>query len=239
MELDVLNIFFPDALKGMGLQGSHPSWVYLGQPDANGLRDLVCIKGKDVDPLIPGGYPWDWMTVGEDYFYQRLTELAWSKPNTGKLMFGKGSPRFQRYIDYSASQPPGTWDFTIGRPQTDYVIFDVDPKGGKYGVPTSRNTDAAVTNSISGPYAAVAVGDLPAGWDWCFNYVRNNGKVLERKTTRTVNQSAICYGPWRWQQFKLVNGQWVQDTDPNGKPYDSQNTKILNVPCPVPVQYIF
>lgn len=239
MIIDVMSLFFPDALKGNGLTGSHPSWVYQGRPDENGVFDLVCIKGNNVNPSILGGYPWDWMRVGDKYFKQKLTELVWNLPNTGKMKFNDGDPRFFRYIDYSPNQPFGTWGFSIGRPLTDYVIFDIDPKGGKYGIPTKRNTDSIVSNAILGPFPAPATGDLPAGYDWYFEYIRNNGTVKERKTTRTLNPTDTSYGPYRWTQFKLVNGIFVQDTDVNGKPYDSINNKLLNIPCPNPVQLIW
>jgi len=230
MNLDVLTLITPDPsiIKMQGFSGSHPAWTYLGDPDANGVRDLVYIKG-------PGGYPWDWLKVGEDFIYQLLTENVWGDPSTGKLNFGLGSPRLPRYIDYSPSQPAGAWSFTVQRPRTDYVIY------GPGAVPTSRNTDNFVRNTISGPFPGAAILDpktgdvlLPPGIDWKLDY-EWAGKsaamygVLERITCRQG------IGRYMWQSFPS-DGHGGYALAPTSQ---SQTAKPLMQPCPMPVQRIF
>lgn len=234
MQIDVLTLITPDPsiIKTQGLQGSTPSWTYLSDPDANGMQDLVYIKGQNVNPAIPGGYPWDWLKVGQDYIYQLLTENKWSDPSTGKLMFGLGSARLPRVIDYSLSQPPGAWSFTIDRPHTDYVIY------GPGALPTSRSSDASVKNTIRGPFPGAAIGDLPAGTDWQLDYewsgkLNTAGQMIYGTLERiTVRQG---YGRYQWQSFPS-DGKGGYATTPTSS---SQTTKILLTPCPTPVQKIF
>lgn len=236
MKIDVLTLITPDPsiIQIQGLKGSTPSWTYLSDPDANGIQQLVYIKGKDVNPAITGGYPWDWLTVGQDYIRQLATENVWADPSSGKLCFGQGSPRILRSIDYSPSQPAGAWWFSIKSPLTDYVIY------GPGGVPTGRFSNGDVRNTIRGPFAGAVVGDLPAGEDWQLDYERNgnNGvyKYLERITCRKG------FGRWQWQQMKwsTTQGQYLPDVNPTTNlPFLSQTTKIIQQPCPNPVQRIF
>jgi hypothetical protein len=250
MLLDVLSLITPDPsiIQTQGLQGSTPSWTFVSPANSNNLQDLVYIKGQNVNPAIPGGYPWDWLTVGRDFIYQRLTENVWSDPSTGKLMFGLGSPRFLRYIDYSPNQPPGKWSFTVTRPQTDYVIYG--PATGQpstpYGWPVSRSSDALVRNSFSGPFPAAANGQLPAGEDWLAEY-EWGGKVvsgvtqystIERIFHRTtwVSGSRFGYGRYQWIAYA-----WRSDGDySQATPIASSlANKFLMKPCPTPVQLIF
>ncbi len=248
MVIDVLTLITPDpaVLGNNYLSGSTPNITYVGPPDANGLRDLVYMKGL-------GGSPWDWLTVGEDFIFQRMTENIWGDPSTGKLMFGKGSPRFPRYIDYTypttgvvASTPvttslegaatSGRWSFLVSPEQTSYVIY------GPGGVPTSRSGDNFVRNTFHGPYVGAAIIDstgktlLPAGEDWLADY-EWGGKVatgpfgvLERVFHRRG------YGRYGWQSFTAVNG--VYPTTPNAS---SQTAKITPMPATavVPIQKVF
>lgn len=224
MLLDVLTLITPDPsiITTQGLLGSTPSWTYLSAPDANGIRDLVYIKG-------PKGLPWDWLKVGNQFIYQLLTENIWGDPSTGKLMFGLGSPRLPRYIDYSPSQPPGNWSLTVQRPQTDYVIY------GPGAVPVSRNTDNFVRNSIKGPFAGAAIGQLPAGTDWWLDYEwGGSGDGTYGTLERIVVRQG--WGRYSWASYKWrVDGNYAQAT-PTAS---SQTTTILMQPCPTPVQKIF
>lgn len=224
MQIDVLTLITPDPaiIKTQGLQGSHPSWTYLGPIDTDGLRDLVYIKGA-------GGYPWDWLTVGQQYIYQLLTENIWSDPSTGKLMFGLGSPRLPRWIDYSPSQPPGVWSFTVQRPQTDYVIY------GAGAVPVSRSSDNFVRNSIKGPFTGQAIGQLPAGTDWWLDYEWGGpGDGTYGTLERIVVRQG--WGRYSWASYKWRSDGNYNSTVPTAS---SQTTMILSQPCPVPVQKIF
>lgn len=258
MLIDVLSLITPDAnvLGNNYLSGSTPNVTFVSKPDGNGLQQLVYMKGL-------AGYPWDWLTVGQDFIYQRLTENVWSDPSTGKLMFGLGSPRFPRWIDYTppavtitppaaaapakvpgltatleSAAPPipslniaGVWQFTVARPQTDYVIY------GPGGVPVSRSSDANVRNTFHGPYAGAPVGDMPAGEDWIADYewggklvngVMQYG-VLERVTHRKG------YGRYQWQSFTATNG--VYPATPQAS---SSTTKIVPLTSSVtPIQKIF
>ena len=238
MKIDVLSLITPDQsiIKTQGLQGSTPSWTYLSNPDANGIQDLVYIKG-------PGGFPWDWMKVGSDYIYQLMTENVWSDPSTGKLCRLLGQPRLPRWIDWSPNQVgPAIVQFTIGMPQTNYVI--IGPGGMNTGTP-GGSSDAEVRCTFRGPYPGAAVGDLPAGEDWCEDYERNGaGGVYKYKETIThrvsyVNGVRFGWGRRQWQQFKWLNGQYVPDLNAAGQPIQSQTTKLLLQPCPVPVQKVF
>ena len=250
MLLDVLNLITPDQsiINSQGLQGSTPSWTYLSAPDGNGLQQLVYMKGKDVTPGIPGGYPWDWLTVGRDFIYQRLTENIWGDPSTGKLMFGLGSPRFLRYIEYSPQQPPGKWSFTVVRPQTDYVIYT--PGQGQssspYGWPGARSSDGLVRNSISGPFPGAATGQLPMGEDWIADY-EWGGKTVSGVTTygttervfhRVIWKNGVrfSYGRYKWQSFSWqASGDYstVQPTQQS-----ITNNFLFTLP-PTPLQLVF
>ncbi len=237
MLIDVVSLITPDhsIIKTQGLQGSTPSWTYLSDPDNNGLQQLVYIKGQNVNPAIPGGYPWDWLTVGRDFIYQRLTENIWSDPSTGKELLGIGCPRLLRYIDYGPNQPPGTWSFTVGRPQTDYIIYG--PGHGQpsspYGYPTGRSSDALVRNSICGPYPGPAIDDLPAGEDWITQY-----NVTERIYHRVIWKNGVRFsmGRFHWQAFNWLASGDYSAAVPTAQ---SQTTKLLLTPCPAPVQLIF
>lgn len=251
MLIDVLTLITPDPtiIKTQGLQGSTPSWTYLSAPDNNGLQQLVYIKGQNVNPAIPGGYPWDWLTVGKDFIYQRLTENIWGDPSTGKLMFGIGCARLLRYIDYSPNQPAGKWSFTIGRPQTDYVVFT--PGQGQvsapYGWPGSRSSDAMVRNTLSGPFPnQPPVGQLPAGEDWIADY-EWGGKVVNGVTQYSIIERIYYRVTWvGGQRFSYGRYQWIAYTWLASGDYSnatptaqSQTTSILLKPCPTPVQLIF
>lgn len=256
MLIDVLTLITPDpkVLGNNYLVGSTPSVTYVGLPDANGLQDLVYMKGLS-------GYPWDWLTVGDDFIYQRLTELTWGDPTTGKLMFGKGSPRFPRWIDYSyqvitsaavvappqvpgltasligttavpSSPPvPGQWQFLVSRPQTDYVIYTAG------AIPNARSSDGNVRNTFRGPYPGAAVDDLPAGEDWISEYEwggkLTNG-VLQYGTLERIYHRR-GYGRYRWESYTALNG--VYPTTPN---QSSQTTFIKPLAqLTIPIQKIF
>lgn len=243
MQLDMLDIVVPTLAfrQNNGLMGTNGfTWTYLSNPDANGLQTLVYMKGQNVSSSMPGyianspttkagGFPWDWLVVAEDFIYQRLTEYIWNDPSTGKLMFGLGSPRIPRFIDYSVNQPPGMWIFSVSQPQTDYIIYG----SGGIPIPNSRFSDAMVTNVVRGPFPGAATGDLPSGEDWCLDYIRNNGKYKETITCRRN------YGRYQWQQFVFTGGQWIQDVDANNKPLLSIVNKVIQGPCPNPLQLIF
>lgn len=248
--IDVVTLITPDPsiIQTQGLQGSTPSWTYLSPPDNNGLQQLVYIKGQNVNSALPGGYPWDWLTVGRDYIYQRLTENIWGDPSSGKVLMGIGCPRVLRWIDYSPNQPAGTWSFTVGRPQTDYIIYGTG-KGQPstpYGYPTGRSSDAMVRNSISGPHPGAAIGDLPAGEDWITLY-EWGGKVVNGVTQYNVterifhrviwkNGTRFGLGRYQWQTFTWQASGDYSNVTPNGQ---SQTTKLLLQPCPTPVQLIW
>lgn len=247
MLLDVLQLVTPDISirSRQGLTGSTPSWTYISPlPDANGLLDLVYIKGNNVNPAYKGGYPWDWMKVGADYIFQLLTEYKWSDPTTGKLCRLLGQPRMPRWIDWSPNQPgPAQVQINLTMPQTNYVI--IDSGGMNTATPGGGSSDADVRCTFRGPYPGAAVGSLPAGEDWFEDYERNgkSGTYLYKETiahrVQWINGHRFGWGRWQWQQFKWNGTTYVQDVDPNGKPYLSQTTTILNQPCPMPYQGVF
>jgi hypothetical protein len=171
-------------------------------------------------------------------------------------MFGLGSPRFPRWIDYSYPSPillpaasapaqvpgltaqlvqplptlsiPGQWQFTVSRPQTDYVIYDSG------GVPISRSSDNHVRNTFHGPYPGAAIGDLPAGEDWIADY-EWGGKdavtynILERVTHRKG------YGRYAWASYT-----WRSDGNYTTPTAASQTTNIVPLTAPVtPIQKVF
>jgi hypothetical protein len=231
--IDVLALITPDpkVLGNNYLSGSTPNITYVGSPDANGLRDLVYMKG------LTGG-PWDWLTVGQDYIYQRMTEYKWSDFSTGKLMFGKGSPRFPRFIDYSESQPAGSWQFLVDPPKTDYVIY------GPGGVPISRSSDNHVRNTFHGPHPGAMILDdkgnvlLPAGQDWVADYEWGgklvNGVMQYGILERVFHRQG--YGRYGWQSFA-----WRADGNYTTPTSSSQTAKIVPLPSlPIlPIQRVF
>lgn len=232
MLIDVLTLVTPDPaiINKQGLQGNTPSWTYLDPtPDANGLRNLVYMKGKNVNPAIPGGYPWDWLTVGQDFIYQRLTENVWSDPSTGKLMRGLGSPRLPRFIDYSPAQGPGAWAFTVPQSLTRYDIYGPGAKA------TGSSDDKLVRNTVRGPFSGAAINDLPAGEDWQLDYEWGGQgspviySTLERITVRRG------WGRYSWASYNS-DGHGGYLTTPTAQ---SSTTKILLVTPPPPMQKIF
>lgn len=249
MQLDVLALVTPDISirQKQGLTGATPSWTYVSpRPDANGLLDLVYIKGNNVNPAYKGGYPWDWLKVGADYIYQLLTEYRWSDPTTGKLCRLLGQPRLPRWIDWSPSQSgPAQVQFTLQFPQTNYVIIDA---GGMNTATPGGSSDGDVRCTFRGPYPAPAIGDLPAGEDWFEDYERNGhgGTYLYKETLAHRVQVLdpktwlrFGWGRRQWQQFKWNGIAYVQDVDSNGQPYLKQTNTVLNQPCPQPLQLVF
>lgn len=250
MILDVVQLVTPDVSirSKQGLTGATPSWTYVSsKPDANGLLDLVYLKGNNVNPAYKGGYPWDWMKVGADYIFQLMTEYKWNDPTTGKLCRLLGQPRLPRWIDWTPNQAGAAQvQFTLKFPQTNYVI--IDSGGMVTATPTGGSSDGDVRCTFRGPYLAPAVGDLPVGEDWFEDYERNgHGGTYAYKETIAHRVQVLDpakwlrfgWGRWQWQQFKWNGTAYVQDVDPNGKPYLSQTTTVLAQPCPQPYQGVF
>lgn len=259
MILDILELVVPDPSIRLiqGLSGSTPSWTYLSpKPDANGLLDLVYMKGQNVDPAGAGyiagvaagkgGFPWDWFKVCADYLRIVGTEYKWSDPTTMKLGRLLGQRRMPRWVDWSPQQAaPVVAQFTLSPPETNYVIID---SGGMNTALGSSNGDVRCT--FRGPYAGAAVGDLPAGEDWFADYERNGnhatGVYLYKETIahRVVvpdptTWRRFAWGRWQWQQFRWNGTAYAQDVDANGKPLLSQTTTVLKQPCPTPYQGVF
>jgi hypothetical protein len=223
MILDVVDLIAPSAAfrASSFKMGSTPSICYLSDPDPDGLRDLVEMKGLN-------GFPWDWMTVGQDYIYQRLTESVWSDPSSGKIYLGKGVPRFPRFIDYSPDQQAQVIHrFTVKPPQTNYVL--IAPGGIATG--GSSNNDCRCT--FFGPNQGQPIGDLPAGVDWILEYERGGKNGVYVAMERLTHRQG--FGRYKWEQFN-----WRADGSYTTPVSQSSTTKIMSLLSPViPVQKIF
>jgi hypothetical protein len=248
MKVDILDIITPNQQlrsANFALAGSHPSITYLGTPDENGVMDLVYMK--DI-----AGRPWDWLKVGSLWVREILTELKWTQYNTGKLeapAFG-GARRLPRFIDIPSDPllqdlvTPLVYQFTVGRPETDYIIYDsVDTSGTTPGVPIMvnnviRQTNSQCRNSIVGPFPSAAVDDLPAGEDWQLWYERDGKPDLHGKIQYGTREVIYCrrgIGRYGWDQFSITNG--VVSATPVAS---SRTTKHLALAAPVsPRQNVF
>lgn len=204
--------------------GENPTITYLSDASDDSVQDLVYMKGLQ-------GYPWDWTTVTQSWIRQRLTERVWSDPTTGKLCFGLGVRRFPRYIVRGSGLDAYRFQWTMQSPETDYLIFD---QGGAI----SRNTDAGVRCTFTGPYAGQATGTLPAGEDWIATY-EWGGKLVNGVMLYAVLESLshrVGFGRYEWQSYTAVAGVYPQT--PTAQSLQNVITPLPAGPI-VPVQKVF
>lgn len=159
---------------------------------------------------------------------------------------------------------PGQWQFTIARPETDYVIIDsLDTTAAAFGNILSRNTDdfvrltfmgpfvdASLSNSIAGSLPSLvgaATGDIPAGEDWILVYewgghmvngVISYQGVRERVYHRSIlmpDGSRRGYGRYSWDTAKWAGSSYGVVTA------SSLSNKIMPMPATaiLPVQKLF
>lgn len=223
MIIDLINdhIAVPDfSILTGGLQGpDHPSFTYIGEPDSNGMRDLVYMKSKS-------GFPYDWLRIGEKYAYQLYTENKnWNNPQMLKAVMGNGARRFPRFIDWSPDQScPGIWGFDVSQPESDYLIFS----GGDYttgGI--SKNTNRYCRCSVLGPFPGSTIDDIPEGEEWRLVFQRGGYQL---GGPFPVTETIFCrrnYGRIGWQQVDASGTQ------------SHFTTHIIPGPIPKPVMQLF
>src|SRR6266567_2421483 len=156
MLIDILDLITPSAqFRATSYKfGNTPSICYVSSPDADGILDVVEMKGLT-------GEPWDWMRASKSSVKQLLTENIWSDPSSGKIYLLDGAPRFPRFIDYSPNQSAGSWALPdLHPPQTNYIILGAGAK------PTGSGSNGIVRCTFSGPFPGAAIGDLLIGQDW-------------------------------------------------------------------------
>ncbi len=232
---------------------TNPNITYLSPRDEEGRQQLVYCKGfvtksgkilgdpaqaTAADPLVGLG-PWDWMVATDVWIRQKLTERVWTNLATGKLesMSGDGVRRLPRRISYDPSGL-ATFQWTMSRPETDYLIVDPPtPATGPYPLIT-KNTDAGVRCTFRGPYPGAAINDLPAGEDWIEDY-EWSGKPNSAGVMTYGGQEEVLhrrgYGRYQWS-FSPSDGQggYLKPTSV------STQTKIMPLPPGLkPIQYVF
>jgi len=156
------------------------------------------------------GYPWDVKKYDANLIYDWITEVSWTDPKTFKKHLGSngmGYPLTPRFVPYTVGAVASRlWQIKIPSSSTNFEIHDTPGNCSAYH---KSNLGYAKTE-VWGPYYESLGGDLPPNtetlhlnWMWsCDSSYRN----CQTKEVYTLMQ---VYGNVRWQNYKLVNGQYV------------------------------
>jgi hypothetical protein len=181
---------------GSHLTGSGTSmWPYMDKTQGQ----FYWIKG-------PNGYPWDVKKFDANYIYDWVTEVNWSNPRTYKRHIGpigRGFPLTPRFVIYRVGDPPKKLS-TIATPPSG-TNFEIHSGCTKY----TKSNLGYVKAEVWGPFYETLGGDMPPNmetlhlaWLWSCDSSYNKCK------TKEVFTLAKAYGNVRWQNYKLVSGQY-------------------------------
>lgn len=264
MYQDVIELITPTAPEMLGCYlapqtagATNPNITYVSQIDEENRKQIVYCKGfvtkngailgdpaqaTTANPIIGFG-PWDWMVATPSWIRQKLTENFWTNLNTGKLesVAGDGVRRLPRWIIYDEfGDGFCKFQWTMDRPETDYLIIGLTPSGQSYPAIT-KNTDSGVRCTFSGPYMVPALYDLPAGEDWVEEYewggqLNTNGEMIYSVKETICHRRG--YGRYQWSAAKSDGaGGYLSPSS------ISEQTKIVKLPSNVvgltPLQYVF
>jgi hypothetical protein len=156
------------------------------------------------------GYPWDVKKYDANLIYDWITEVSWTDPKNFKKHLGSngmGYPLTPRFVPYTVGAAASRLSqIKIPSSSTNFEIHDTPGNCSAYH---KSNLGYAKTE-VWGPYYESLGGDLPPNtetlhlnWMWSCDSSYRNCKTKEVYTLMQV------YGNVRWQNYKLVNGQYV------------------------------
>jgi hypothetical protein len=194
-KLDMIDWMTMDPF-GMHLTGSRTSmWSVVDSTQSQ----FYWVKGTN-------GYPWDVKKWDANYIYDTITEVNWTNPRSYKRHIGptgKGYPLTTRFVTYR-----------IGDTAKKLSTITTPPSGTNFEIHSSctqftKSNLGYAKAEVWGPFYESIGGDLPPNmqtlhlnWLWSCDSSYKNCK------TKEVFTLAQVYGMVRWQNYKLVNGQY-------------------------------
>jgi hypothetical protein len=156
------------------------------------------------------GYPWDVKKYDAYFIYDWVTEISWTDPRNFKRHIGvngKGYPLTPRFVPYTVGAPAALLSqIKIPSSGTNFEIHDTPGNCSAYH---KSNLGYAKTE-VWGPYYESLDGDLPPNaetlhliWMWSCDSSYNSCKTME------VFTLIQAYGNVRWENYKLIGGQYV------------------------------
>ena len=156
------------------------------------------------------GYPWDVKKYDANFIYDWVTEVSWTDPRNYKKHLGSngmGYPITPRLVPYTVGASASMLSqINIPNSSTNFEIHDTPGNCTAY----HKSNLGYAKNEVWGPYYESLGGDLPnnaetlhINWMWsCDSSYNNCG-------TKEVYTLLQAYGNVRWENYKLVNGQYV------------------------------